>query len=128
MNASVRAVTALANRASAAQPRAFRAVSRCREKRMHKLVALLGAVACISSTRYDGPAADLIHAVEVGDSDRVNTLLESGVPINPDSTEGISPLEVAAWRGQCELLEALIGKGALVNRPTSGRPTALHLA
>lgn len=80
---------------------------------------------------YSSPAAKkwplFIEAVESGNVDVVNQLIEEGLNINV-SRDGTTPLMLAASQGRVEIAEAIIQAGANVNARSDGGWTALHKA
>jgi ankyrin repeat protein len=68
------------------------------------------------SPAYSGDLnRDLLNAVETGDVDKVNALLEHGADVNATGSYGNSALTMAAWKGQLDVVQALLEKGAEVN-------------
>jgi ankyrin repeat protein len=84
-----------------------------------------------SLTDYSSPAAKkwplFIEALESGNVDVVNKLIEEGLNINV-SHDGTTPLMFAASKGRVEITEAIIQAGANVNAKSDAGWTALHKA
>ena len=84
-----------------------------------------------SHTGYSSPAAKkwplFLEAVESGNVDAVNKLIEEGLNINV-SRDGTTPLMLAASKGRLEIAEAIIQAGANVNARNDAGWTALHMA
>lgn len=69
---------------------------------------------------------ELIEAVLMENISAVKACLASGADINA-STDGFTPLQVAAANGLLEVVEYLISKGANVNGRGEGGLTPLHM-
>ncbi len=68
-----------------------------------------------------------LEAVESGNVDVVNKLIEEGLNVNV-SRDGTTPLMLAASKGRLEIAEAIIQAGANVNARSDAGWTALHMA
>jgi ankyrin repeat protein len=68
-----------------------------------------------------------LEAVESGNVDAVNKLIEEGLNINI-TRDGTTPLMLAASKGRVEISEAIIEAGANVNARSDAGLTALHMA
>ena len=72
---------------------------------------------------------DLWQAAKVGDAERVERLLDRGVPVNRVRWSGITALHRACAEGHIDIVLLLIKRGANVDhRCTMGWYTPLHLA
>ena len=71
----------------------------------------------------------LVRAVKVGDADRVRTLLFANVNVNEKNYAGISPLAIAAEKGNMDIVKMLVEEGnANVNDVSSYGVTPLIAA
>lgn len=59
---------------------------------------------------------------------RVQMLVEAGAPIDAVDAQGWTPLMLAAWNGQSDIVSYLIGRGADVRAENHERKTAAMLA
>ena len=59
---------------------------------------------------------DLLHAAELGRLDQVTTILDANPElINEKNSGGATALHYAAFKGHCDLVRFLIGRGAEIN-------------
>jgi uncharacterized protein len=58
---------------------------------------------------------ELIRAAATGDIAKVNEFLASGADVNERNSHGVTPLMAAAYKGNTELAQFLVEKGADVN-------------
>jgi cytohesin len=71
----------------------------------------------------------IIDAVKAGNCSRVKELLAEGANVMArDSVEGRTPLHLAARKGDLEMTNLLISKGADINDETANEGTPLHAA
>ena len=71
----------------------------------------------------------LVRAVKVGDADRVRTLLFANVDVNEKNYAGITPMAVAAEKGNMDIIKMLVEEGgAKVNEVSSYGVTPLIAA
>lgn len=63
-----------------------------------------------------------------GDTEKIQSLLDSGTDVNERSSSGRTALMVAAYNGQVETMLTLIASGANQNLMDSDKKTALHSA
>lgn len=70
----------------------------------------------------------LIRAIKISDEDRVRTLMYAGVNVNERNYAGITPLTIAAEKGNMNILKMLVEKKANVNAPSSYGVTPLIAA
>src|SRR5579871_2906268 len=81
-----------------------------------------------------GDAFPLHQAIALERPEFINEAIEAGTDVNAQADNGLTPLMVAARRGNDHVLFRLIKLGAKVNakqgmsRGTADRNTALHLA
>ncbi len=76
-----------------------------------------------------GATLSLHEAAEKGDLEQVQRHLNAGSNIDALDRDKMSPLHYASFRGQMEIAELLIDKGANVNiKGQEGGVTPLHLA
>ena len=69
----------------------------------------------------------LTHAIEHGDEEMIDYLLEKGVDVEYRGAQTTSPLAVARHQGELELMERLIQAGANPDAPgTSGKPLLIE--
>jgi ankyrin repeat protein len=68
---------------------------------------------------------ELLKAVQAGNRDAVNALLDQGADPNEPGYEGMTPLIVAAIGGHADVVAALLDRGAEIDRPDDGSQTAL---
>ena len=68
------------------------------------------------------------EATNAGDLNRVCALLDEGADIDARDEHGQTALMNAAYRGDAELVQLLIGRGASLNCTAKYRLTALMLA
>ena len=88
------------------------------------LLIALGNHVCSADT-----SADMIAAINSGDAVKVAELLSGGADPNSRSSQGgMTPLMLAAHRGNAEIVNLLLEKGAKVNEKTDNGITALLLA
>lgn len=65
--------------------------------------------------------AEVIDAVELGDSGRLQQLIEKGASVNAKTRSGITALSLATIRGETEIARFLIERGAVLDaRDKSG--------
>jgi hypothetical protein len=58
----------------------------------------------------------------------VKMLLDHGASVNCTSTEGLTPLHLAAGRGQVDMVQLLLGRGASINSDTNSGVAAVIMA
>ena len=62
----------------------------------------------------------LVRAIKISDADRVRTLMYANVDVNEKNYAGITPLTIAAEKGNMEIIKMLVDDGkALVNEASS---------
>ncbi len=92
----------------------------------NNIVKLLEELPGSSVGKFD---AELIEAVGKRTLDEIKKLLAQGADVNARDTMGVSPLHFAAARGDKEIAEHLISKGANVNAVDNiWKNTPLHTA
>lgn len=65
---------------------------------------------------YSGDAtADLVIAIEYNDLAKVQAVIGASADVNRESKDGTPPLMLAVWRGESEIVRALLKAGAKVN-------------
>jgi ankyrin repeat protein len=76
------------------------------------------------------PPLDLFEAAALGHHQLLGELLDSGDEIAPWSTDGFSPLHLAAFFGRTATVRLLLDRGAPVDRPSRNgmKVTPLHSA
>jgi len=75
------------------------------------------------------PSSKLVEALRNEDIKTANDLLTQGVDVNARGEQGYTALYWAAYKGNTQMAETLISKGANVNETVSGTDdTALHAA
>lgn len=63
------------------------------------------------------PSTDaLLTAIDAGDVPAIQSLIAKGVDVNAANEQGISPMMVAALKGNTEIAKLLIGAGGDVNQ------------
>ncbi len=67
----------------------------------------------------------LTYAVKVQNMDAVFSLVKMGADPNVLSGKGVTPISVAAHKGNLDIMRFLIESGAAVNAPNSSGSTAL---
>jgi ankyrin repeat protein len=75
-----------------------------------------------------GAPTPLMNAVTTGDVEEVRRLLDSNVPVDAATGDGVTPLMNAAGMGNKEMAQMLMAKGANVNAKTNGNYTVLMAA
>ena len=70
----------------------------------------------------------LVRAVKMSDEDRVRTLMYANVNVNEKNYAGITPLTIAAEKGNMNIIKMLVEDGALVNDKSSYGVTPLIAA
>ena len=71
----------------------------------------------------------LVRAIKISDTDRVRTLMYADVNVNEKNYAGITPLTIAAEKGNMEIIKMLVEDGkAVVNDPSSYGVTPLIAA
>ena len=93
-------------------------------------VALLSSAACGPVLGDERPTGDVTSAIEDGDMELLESLVEAGVNINAvrDGISGYTPLHEAADAGNVEAIEFLIASGADTERMSTAGVTPLLLA
>lgn len=87
------------------------------------------AVTASTATVAPQPARTLAEAVQQGNREQVSHFLATGADPNaPESKFGVTPLSWAAMRGEVDLVQLLIEKGAKVRQPNTDGSTPLHCA
>ena len=81
-----------------------------------------------SSPRISRTTAMLFSSVSLGDSDKVESLIEQGADVNGRVEGGYTPLIIAAREGHGPIVRLLIDKGADVNAKEDNGVTALMTA
>ena len=61
----------------------------------------------------------LVRAVKISDEDRVRTLMYANVNVNEKNYAGITPLTIAAEKGNMNIIKMLMEDGAMVNDKSS---------
>ena len=65
---------------------------------------------------YSGkPTADLVTAIEYNHLAKAQAMIDAGANMNTESDDGWPPLMLAVWRGESEMVRALLKAGAKVN-------------
>ena len=93
-------------------------------------VALLFGAACGPVLGDEGPTGDVGSAIEDGDMELLESLVEAGANVNAvrDGISGYAPLHVAADAGNVGAIELLIASGADTERMSTAGATPLLLA
>lgn len=73
-------------------------------------------------------AGEVHEAARIGDLERVQRLIVKGADVNEKSTDGETPLIVAALAGQGEIASYLLQRGANLKSRTGSGLTSLHAA
>lgn len=73
-------------------------------------------------------AGEVHEAATIGDLERVQRLIVKGSDVNEKSSQGETPLIVAALAGQGEIASYLLQRGADIDARTSSGLTSLHAA
>ncbi len=94
---------------------------------MHKILFLLSLLLSMAISQV-AQAGSLHEAVEKGDVQLINKLLEEGISVNITNDYGRTPLMNAAWHDQVEVIKFLITNGADVNIQNAEGMTALMTA
>jgi len=81
-----------------------------------------------TSTQALSIEGDLLNAIEKGDAEEVEELIENGADVNARTVNGIPALIFAAMKGHAEIVKILIENGADVNGKTTYGMTALMYA
>ncbi len=84
---------------------------------------ILTTAALVLASPSDNEA--LLKAASVGDVTKVKSLLANGADINYAAKGGWTPLIIAAWYKNEELVSFLIKKGAEIDRNSDNGSTAL---
>jgi ankyrin repeat protein len=71
------------------------------------------------------PEANLLIAAEYGELEAVKMLVERGVNVDADNSEGVTALMYASQNGEIEIMEYLLSRGADVNRSPRNDVTPL---
>ena len=83
----------------------------------------------LSFTEIDQALADhLLNAARRGNIPEVLEMLELGVPVDSRNEYGDTPLHLAAYRNQTDVVQVLLQNGAGVNKQTDMGVTPLHAA
>ena len=71
---------------------------------------------------------NLTMAARDGKLAKVKAYLEAGATcIDKGDENGVTPLNIAAWKGHLEVVQALLAAGAMVDQPNKVRPRLLLL-
>ena len=73
-------------------------------------------------------ASPLIEAASMGDTQKVQTLLEQGTDVNAKDDDGSTALMAAATYGHIEVVQNLLAQGADVNAKDNNGSTAIMMA
>lgn len=98
---------------------------------MKRILWFLLAMHCLAwaAKAQETPAEKLWKACRMGDTATVRQLLDSGVSVNTNFGAGITPLAAASARGQVEVVQLLLDRGANPNaRDDAFRITPLATA
>ena len=96
------------------------------DKKTYEGVKLGEHKTVVKKNVYD---TSLIRAIKIGDPDRVRTLLFARIDVNEKNYAGITPLAVAAEKGNMEIIRMLVENGkAKVNEKSSYGVTPLIAA
>ncbi|MBR3632012.1 MAG: ankyrin repeat domain-containing protein [Elusimicrobiaceae bacterium] len=89
---------------------------------------ILGEKPELAKTKYVYDTS-LVRAIKTNDADRVRTLIYANVDVNERNYAGITPLTIAAEKGNMEIIKKLIEEGgASINTPSSYGVTPLIAA
>jgi uncharacterized protein len=93
------------------------------------LTVFLSSVSMGASSNVD-PTDALFQAIEAGDADKVSALfnVSSRPDIHKANKLGMTPLLVAAEKGNVDIVQVLLERGANVNDAGPDKNTALHFA
>lgn len=72
--------------------------------------------------------SEIVDAADIGDLSQVIKLLKEGTSPDDKGDFGVTALMRAAFRGNTDIIQALVEAGAYVNAADIGGATALHLA
>ena len=95
------------------------------------LLLLLVGMLLLGACKEENQSSDLLTAVDEGQSDVVQELLDSGIDPNKDAgPEGEYPLHLAALKGNKEIVQILLDNGAKIDLRATNKDeaTPLHWA
>jgi outer membrane protein OmpA-like peptidoglycan-associated protein len=93
-----------------------------------KLTVILAAALLVFVAGCSNNEKAMINAVQNGDTEKVQSLLDKGVSPNLETDDGKTILMLAAYLGQTDVAKLLIDKGADVNAKDKDGKTALMYA
>ena len=93
------------------------------------LLLLLVGMLLFGACKEENQSSDLLTAVDEGQSDVVQELLDSGIDPNKDaSSDGAYPLHLASLKGNKEIVQTLLDNGAKIDLRATNKDKATPLA
>ena len=93
------------------------------------LLLLLVGMLLLGACKEENQSSDLLTAVDEGQSDVVQELLDSGIDPNKDaSSDGAYPLHLASLKGNKEIVQILLDNGAKIDLRATNKDKATPLA
>ena len=93
------------------------------------LLLLLVGMLLLGACKEENQSSDLLTAVDEGQSDVVQELLDSGIDPNKDaSSDGAYPLHLASLKGNKEIVQILLDNEAKIDLRATNKDKATPLA
>ena len=98
-------------------------------KSIRLLLALAVSMLLFVACKDESQTSDLLTAIDEGQNDVVQELLDSGIdPNKDDSPDGAYPLHLASLKGNKEIVQILLDNGANIDLRATNKDKATPLA